>query len=148
MEISDQLHVPGKGSPSTHSKAGCVDPSVIPDVLKTRYISCHCRQYKQILGPPANSLVLHEGPKGKQRCSSALSLTSALDGGGLSTPRPGRFTHGKDPVPIVQEAGWAPGPVWTGAEILAPTGNPSPDLPTRSQSLYQPRYPGTAIYRV
>ena len=27
---------------------------------------------------------------------------------------------GKDPVPIVQEAGWAPGPVWTGAENLAP----------------------------
>ena len=25
-----------------------------------------------------------------------------------STPRP-HFTHGKDPVPIVQEAGWAPG---------------------------------------
>ena len=29
-----------------------------------------------------------------------------------STPRP-HFTHGKDPVPILQEAGWAPGPVWT-----------------------------------
>jgi hypothetical protein len=28
------------------------------------------------------------------------------------------FTHGKEPVPIVQEAGWAPGPVWTGAENL------------------------------
>ena len=27
---------------------------------------------------------------------------------------------GIDPVPIVQEAGWAPGPVWTGAENLAP----------------------------
>ena len=27
---------------------------------------------------------------------------------------------GKDPVPIVQEAGWASGPVWTGAENLAP----------------------------
>jgi hypothetical protein len=26
----------------------------------------------------------------------------------------------KDPVPIVQEAGWAPGLVWTGAENLAP----------------------------
>ena len=26
----------------------------------------------------------------------------------------------KDPVPIVQEAGWATGPVWTGAENLAP----------------------------
>ena len=32
------------------------------------------------------------------------------------------FTPGKDPVPIVQEAGWAPGPVWTGAENLAPLG--------------------------
>jgi hypothetical protein len=29
-----------------------------------------------------------------------------------STPRP-HFTPGKDPVPIVQEAGWASGPVWT-----------------------------------
>jgi len=32
------------------------------------------------------------------------------------------FTPGKDLVPIVQEAGWAPGPVWTGAGNLAPTG--------------------------
>jgi hypothetical protein len=35
-------------------------------------------------------------------------------------PRP-LFTPGKDLVPIVQEAGWAPGTVWTGAENLAPT---------------------------
>jgi len=32
------------------------------------------------------------------------------------------FTPGKDPVPIVQEAGWAPEPVWIGAENLAPPG--------------------------
>jgi len=32
------------------------------------------------------------------------------------------FTPGKEKVPIVQEAGWAPGPVWTGAENLIPTG--------------------------
>jgi hypothetical protein len=31
------------------------------------------------------------------------------------------FTLGKDPVPILQEAGWAPGTVWT-AENLAPPG--------------------------
>jgi hypothetical protein len=37
-----------------------------------------------------------------------------------STPQP-HFTPGKDPVPIVQEAGWAPGPVWT-AENRAPPG--------------------------
>ena len=35
-----------------------------------------------------------------------------------STPRP-IFTPGKDPVPIVQETGWALGAVWTGAENLA-----------------------------
>jgi hypothetical protein len=40
----------------------------------------------------------------------------------LSAPRPGCLTRGKDPVPIVQEAGWAPGPVWTCAKNLAPTG--------------------------
>jgi hypothetical protein len=43
-------------------------------------------------------------------------------GGEWSTPGPGRFTPGNDPVPIVQEAVWAPGPVWTGAENVAPTG--------------------------
>ena len=48
-----------------------------------------------------------------------ISLTSMLSGGWGSTPRPGRFTPGKDPIRIVWEAGWAPGPVWTGAENLA-----------------------------
>jgi hypothetical protein len=56
------------------------------------------------------------------------------------TPRP-YFTPGKDPVPIVQEAGWAPGPVCTGAENLAPTGIRSPDRPARSRSLYRQSYP-------
>ena len=32
-----------------------------------------------------------------------------------STSRP-HFIPGKDPVPILQEAGWAPGPVWTGGK--------------------------------
>jgi hypothetical protein len=53
----------------------------------------------------------------------------------------GRFNPGNDPVPIVQEAGWAPGPFWTGAENLASTGIRSPGR-RRSQSLYRPRYPG------
>ena len=51
------------------------------------------------------------------------------------TPRP-LFTPRKDPVPIVQEAGWAPGLVWTGAENITPTGIRSPNRPARSQSLY------------
>ena len=40
----------------------------------------------------------------------------------------------KEPVPIVQEAGWAPGPVWTGAKNLSSARIRSPDRPARSQS--------------
>ena len=60
-------------------------------------------------------------------------------------PRP-LFTPGKDPVPIVQEAGWAPGPVWTGAENLTPTGIRFPDRPACSQSLYRLRYPAHNVF--
>jgi hypothetical protein len=38
----------------------------------------------------------HEDTEGEQRYSSTLSLTSVLDDGGWSTPRPGRFTPGND----------------------------------------------------
>jgi hypothetical protein len=41
-----------------------------------------------------------------------------------------RFTPPeRHPIPIVQEAEWAPGPVWMGAENLAPTRIQTPDLP-------------------
>jgi len=50
--------------------------------------------------------------------------------------RPDRFTPWKDPVPIVQEAGWTPETVWMGAENLAPTRIRSPDHPALSESLY------------
>jgi hypothetical protein len=47
----------------------------------------------------------YSGTEVKYRYSSTLSLTSALDKGGLLTPRPGRFT-GNLPIPIVYEAGF------------------------------------------
>jgi hypothetical protein len=50
------------------------------------------------------------------------------------------FTPSTETVPIVQEAGWAPGPFWTGAEILAPTGIRFPDRQALSQSLYRLSY--------
>jgi len=44
-----------------------------------------------------------------------------LEGGEGSASCPGQhFTPGKDPVPIIQEDGWAPEPVWTSAKNLAP----------------------------
>jgi hypothetical protein len=61
---------------------------------------------------------------------------------------PAAFEPGKDPVTIVQEAGWSPEPVWRGAENLAPTGIRSPDIPARSELLYRLRYPGPLILAV
>ena len=87
-------------------------------------------------------ITCHEGTEEKWRYSYTLSLTLALDGGGWSMLCPGLFTPRKDPVPIVQEAGWAPGPVWKGAENLASTGIRSPDFPAHSESLYRLSYPG------
>jgi hypothetical protein len=55
-----------------------------------------------------------------------------------STRRP-RFIPGKDPVPVLQEAGCATGPVWTGGKTR-PYRDSIADLPARSQSLYRLSY--------
>ena len=48
-----------------------------------------------------HSITGHKGPEVEFRYNSTLSITSALDRGGLSMPRPRHFTPGKDPVPII-----------------------------------------------
>ena len=73
--------------------------------------------------------------------SFLITALEVVVGGFSVTPRP-PFTPGKDSVPIVQEAWWAPGPVWTGAENLDPTGIRTPEGPVRSQSLYRLSNPG------
>jgi len=52
-----------------------------------------------------------------------------------STPWP-HFNPEKDPVPILQEVGWAPGPVWMGRKSRSHRDS-IPDRPARSQSLYR-----------
>jgi hypothetical protein len=84
----------------------------------------------------------YEIPEGEYRFSSTLSLTSVLGGFEWSTPRPCLFIPRNGPIRMVQEAGWAPGPVWTGAENLASTGIRSADRPARSESLDRLRCPG------
>jgi hypothetical protein len=81
----------------------------------------------------------HEGPEGEHMYSSTLPSISALDGSVWSTPRPGRFTPGNYPVPIVQDAGWAPGWVWTGTENLAPPLFP-PEFDPRTVQPVASRY--------
>jgi hypothetical protein len=52
-------------------------------------------------------------------------------GVGGQNEAPAAFTPGKDPVPIVQEAGWNQWTVWIGAENLAPHRDsiPGPSSP-------------------
>jgi hypothetical protein len=61
------------------------------------------------------SYTCHAGSIGERRYSSYSLLTSALDRGEWSESLPSRtIPPGKGPpVPIVQEAGWAPQLVWT-----------------------------------
>ena len=54
------------------------------------------------------------------------------------------FTPGKDLVPILQEAGWAPGLVWMGGKSR-PHRDWILDRPARSQSLYRLSYPAQSI---
>jgi len=101
----------------------------------------HCKKVKCTL---VQALRLCKG-RTANRGSRSIALIfldhGTRRGWGVSvTPRP-LFAPRKDPVPIVQEAGWTPGSVWTSVENLAPTGIRSPDRPTRSQSLYRLRYP-------
>jgi hypothetical protein len=83
----------------------------------------------------------------ERRCSSYSYFSSALDGGEWSASRPGRaLPPGKGPpVPIVQEAGWAPEPVWTQrleekSSCLCRGSNPS--CPVRRQTIYWLSYRG------
>ena len=60
-----------------------------------------------------------------------------------NTSRP-HFTSGKDPVPILQEAGWAPGSIWTGGKSRLHRDS-IPDRPALSQSLYRLSYPAHIV---
>ena len=68
-------------------------------------------------------------------------LTSTLDAVVNATLRR-LYPRERHPIPIVQEAGWAPGSVWTDWENVAPTGIRCPDCPSRRESRYGLSYPG------
>jgi len=71
-----------------------------------------------------------------ERGSRLIALNMVLDRGGWSILCPGCFTPGTDQVYVVWEAGWAPVPIWMGAENVACAGIQSPDHPACSLSLY------------
>jgi len=69
-------------------------------------------------------------------------MSAALEGGEWSAARPGRtLSPGKDPVPILHEAGWAQGPVWTGGKSRSHRDS-IPDRPARSSVAIPTELPG------
>jgi hypothetical protein len=72
----------------------------------------------------------------RSRCiyNSTISLASAPDCSGQTTPHYGRVTPRKtEPVPVVQEAKWALRSVWMDVENLKPTGVQFQNRPTRKK---------------
>ena len=63
-------------------------------------------------------------------------MTAALEGGEWSAARSDRT----DPIPILQEAGWAPESAWEGGKSR-PHRDSIPDRPARNQSLYRLGFP-------
>jgi len=59
---------------------------------------------------------------GRWMCSFNPNATLALKAGGRSAPVSCHFTRRKDPVPFVQEAGWASGAVWKAHKISPSSG--------------------------
>jgi len=69
-------------------------------------------------------------------------MTAVLEGGEWSAARPGRtLPPGKDPVLILQEAEWVPGPVWTGGKSRSDRDS-TPDRPARSSVAMPTELPG------
>jgi len=68
-------------------------------------------------------------------------------GVGGQPPALAASTPWKDPVPIVEETGWAPGPVWTGGKSR-PHRDSISDRPVRSQSIYRLSYRAHCLINV
>jgi hypothetical protein len=96
-----------------------------------------------------------EALRGERRYNFYSLSTSTLDGMSGQRHAPAAlYPWGKDPpVPIVQEAGWAPEPVWT--QRLEKNSLPPPEIeprspgrPARSQTLYCLSYPAPLNYYI
>jgi hypothetical protein len=81
------------------------------------YIYIYIYIYKKIKVPLTDSEAQRGG-----RGIALHSLELGARRGWVVSTTPRSLYPGKDPVPIVQKPGWAPGPVWTCVKNLTLTG--------------------------
>jgi len=87
----------------------------------------------------------HEGPEGEYRCSSTLSLTSALDGVGGQRHAPSALPTEKTWYPLYRRLGGPQGRCGRVRKISPPTEIRSPDRSALSESLYRLSCPGSHV---
>jgi hypothetical protein len=86
----------------------------------------------------------HKGPEGDKLYSCTLCLALTLDGGGWSTPRPGRFTPGKETrYPLYRRLG---GPQVRTDRIRTISPPPPPGFDAGPSSPYRVAIP-TVLFR-
>jgi rRNA maturation protein Nop10 len=83
----------------------------------------------------------HEGPEGEQTYSSTLFLTSALDGGGWSKPRPDRFSPEKTRYPLYRRLG---GPQGRSGQVRK--NSPPTEIHPRTVKPVATRYTGPRLW--
>jgi hypothetical protein len=105
--------------------------SAVPQPLRAPFLQTIAPLIKKVK-VPRNRLDSPEGGGGVRGTDlHALEFGTRM----WSAPRPGRFTPGKDPVLIVQEAGRTPGPVWR-ERIISPLPGFDPRTVQPVASLY------------
>jgi hypothetical protein len=106
------------------------------DMTKLSHFSQFCERASK---PPPWYIISSQNrprrPKGAVYVSSTLSVTSALDGGGLSPPCPGSFTLEKTRYPLHRRLGWCQGRSGQVRKI-----SPPPGLDSRTVQLLASRY--------
>ena len=123
--------------------AAVVDPNRLRCLVQYRsffqYLNVVTRQVVFTL------LIGHAGPRVGRSIAVFFSRTFVTrwrEGG--QPHAPAASTPGKDPIPIVQEAGWAPWSVWKGGNSR-PHRHSIPDRPARRPSLYRLSYPARML---
>jgi hypothetical protein len=103
-------------------------------VLWFQFRKENCRKFLFIKSCQFRPWVGEDGPEGEYRCSSTLSLTSALEGMGDERNVPAALPPPPGEGPGTRSiAGWVSHRAGLdGCENLAPTGIRSPDRPARS----------------
>jgi len=116
-----------------HTHVYCNTPMVFPHCQCSHTLLFHIYTIK------VNVKWSHYRPGVAQRVGRGIALLfhdrSTTSGWVVSSTSRPHFSPGKEQVPILEEAGWAPGPVWMDGKSQ-PHWDSIPDHPAHSQSLY------------